>query len=122
MTVEIREVAQGDKKTLKDFLNVVGTIYENSPNYVRPLDFDISDRLNKKKNPFFQHADGSAWVAYKDGKPVGRITAQIDQEHLKRYHDESGSFGFFDTIEDPEVATALLETATKWIGGKGMKL
>jgi hypothetical protein len=120
MAIEIRELS-GDKKTLKDFLNVVTTIYRDAPQYVRPLDFDVSDRLDKKKNPFFEHADGTAWVAYKDGRPVGRITAQIDQEHLKRYHDGAASFGFFDTIDDEEVARALLEEATRWAKAKGMK-
>ena len=121
MAIEIRELTQGDKKTRKDFLNVVDTIYAGSPYYVRPLDFDISDRLDHKKNPFFEHAEGTAWVAYRDGKPVGRITAQIDREHLKRYNDDVGMFGFFDTIDDVEVANALLAEAEKWVKAKGMK-
>ncbi len=122
MTIEIRELKAGDKKTLKDFLDVVETIYEGNPYYVRPLDMDVSDRLDKKKNPFFEHADGAAWVAYRGGKPVGRITAQIDQEHLKRYQDDVGMFGFFDTIDDPDVARALLAEAEAWVKGRGMKL
>jgi hypothetical protein len=88
---------------------------------VRPLDFEVSDRLNKKKNPFFEHAEGTAWLAYRDGQPIGRITAQIDQEHLKRYHDDVGSFGFLDTIDDADVARALLEEAGRWVKARGMK-
>ena len=122
MAIEIRELKQGDKKTLKDFLNVVDTIYASSPYYVRPLDFEISDRLDHKKNPFFEHADGAAWVAYRDGKAVGRVTAQIDQEHLKRYNDDVGTFGFFDTIDDTEVANALLAEAEAWCKARGSKL
>lgn len=121
MTIELRELKNGDKKTLRDFLDVVDTIYESSPAYVRPLDFDVSDRLDKKKNPFFEHAEGSAWVAYKDGKPAGRITAQIDREHLKRYADDAGMFGFFDTIDDAEVAKALLTEAETWLKARRMK-
>src|SRR5262249_14351905 len=60
MAIELRELG-GDKKTLKDFLSCVTRVYEGNPNYVRPLDFDISDRLDKKKNPFFEHAEGTAW-------------------------------------------------------------
>src|SRR3954469_21218952 len=103
MAIEIRELKQGDRKTLKDFLNVVDVIYKDSPYYVRPLDFEIGDRLDHQKNPFFEHAEGAAWVAYQDGQPVGRVTAQIDQEHLKRYADGVGMFGFFDTIDSEEV-------------------
>jgi GNAT superfamily N-acetyltransferase len=121
MAIEIRELKQGDKKTLRDFLDVVDAIYAGSPYYVRPLDFDVSDRLDHKKNPFFEHAEGTAWVAYRDGRPVGRITAQIDQEHLRLHKDDAGMFGFLDTIEDPEVAKALLAEAEKWTKARGMK-
>ena len=69
MPIEIRELKAGDKKTLKDFLNVVDCIYKDSPYYVRPLDFDVSDRLDHPKNPFFEHAEGTAWVAYRTGAP-----------------------------------------------------
>jgi hypothetical protein len=121
MPIEIRELKAGDKKTLKDFLEVVDAIYRDSPHYIRPLDFDISDRLDHKKNPFFEHADGTAWVAYQDGRPVGRVTAQIDQEHLKLHQDDAGMFGFLDTTDDAEVAKALLAEAERWVKAKGMK-
>ena len=121
MPIEIRELKAGDKKTLGHFLGVVDTIYAGSPYYVRPLDFDVSDRLDHKKNPFFEHADGTAWVAYKDGRPAGRITAQVDQEHLKLHKDDAGMFGFLDTTDDPEVAKALLAEAEAWIKARGMK-
>ncbi|WP_437667759.1 hypothetical protein [Sorangium sp. So ce1182] len=121
MAIELRELRKGDRKVLKDFLNVVDTIYEGEPNYIRPLDLDISDRLDKKKNPFFEHAEGTAWVAYKDGRPAGRITAQVDHEHLRVHQDETGSFGFFDTIDDAETAQALLAEAAGWLRARGMK-
>ncbi len=121
MTIEIRELRDGDKKTMKDFLTVTKSIYAGDPNWVRPLDMDTTERLDKKKNPFFEHAEGTAWVAYKDGRPVGRISAQIDQEHLKRHQDEAGFFGYFDTIDDPEVAKALLDEAAAWNKARGMK-
>ena len=92
MPVEIRELGK-DKRRLRDFLDVVDGIYEGDPSYVRPLDLEISDKLDPKKNPFFEHAEGTAWVAYRDGRPVGRITAQIDHEHLRRHQDEAGFFG-----------------------------
>jgi hypothetical protein len=121
MAIEIRELKSGDKKTLKDFVDVVDVIYASSPYYIRPLDFDVTDRLDRKKNPFFEHADAAAWVAYRDGKAVGRITAQVDQEHLKRYADGAGMFGFFDTVDSQEVADALLARAEEWVRAKGMK-
>lgn len=119
MSVEIRETPMGGN--LKDFLGVVDRIYKSDPVYVRPLDMDLSDRLNPKKNPFFEHAEGTIFTAYRGGQCVGRITAQIDREHLDRHKDATGFFGFFDTVDDPDVAKALLERAEKWLEGKGMK-
>ena len=121
MAIEIRELKQGDKQGLKDFLRVVKEIYASDPNWVRPLDMEVKDRLDKKKNPFFEHAEGTAFLAYKDGRCVGRITAQIDQEHLKRHRDDAGFFGYLDTVDDPEVAEALLAEASKWLAARGMK-
>ena len=121
MNLEIRELKEGDKKALKDFLLVAKDIYRDNPHWVRPLDMDITDRLDKKKNPFFEHAEATAFLAYRDGTCVGRITAQVDHEHLRLHDDGAGFFGFLDTVEDPAVAEALLAEATKWVKARGMK-
>jgi hypothetical protein len=107
-------------KHLRQFLDVVDDVYRGDPNYVRPLDFDLRQRLSPK-NPFFQHAEGVLLTARRGGRVVGRATAQVDREHLARYRDDVGFFGFFDTIDDQEVATALLESAARWLRDKGMR-
>ncbi len=119
MPIEIREVS-AQRATRKDFINVVDHIYRDDTNYVRPLDKDVADRLHKRRNPFFDHGEACAWVAYRGGKPVGRISASIDHLHIERHRDGAGFFGFFDTEDDSEVATALLEQAAGWLKGKGM--
>ena len=118
MALEIRETAIGGK--LNDFLNVVDYVYRGDPKYVRPLDMEMKDRLSLK-NPFFEHAEGVIFTAHRNGWCVGRITAQLDREHLKRYNDDTGSFGFLDTIDDAEVAKALLDAASNWLRARGMK-
>ena len=120
MPVQVRELGS-DKRRRRDFLDVVETIYRGDPSYVRPLDLEIAGKLDPSKNPFFQHAEGSAWVAYQGERPVGRITAQIDHEHLRIHKDEAGFFGYLDTIEDAEVAAALLDEAAAWLKSRGMK-
>ena len=120
MAVELRRVK--DTRTLKDFLNVVDDIYEGDPNWVRPLDMDVKGRLNKKENPFYEHGEAEAWVAYRRGRPVGRISASIDHAHRKRHQAEAGFFGFFDTIDDADVAEALLVEAGRWCKSKGSKV
>jgi hypothetical protein len=118
MTVEIRQSPIGSK--IRDFLDVVDYIYRDDPSYVRPLDMDLKQRLGPK-NPFFEHGEATIFTAYRNGWPVGRATAQIDREHLDRYKDDVGFFGFFDTVDDAEVAKALLDAAGRWLAERGMK-
>jgi hypothetical protein len=118
MTVEIRETRLGGD--LKPFLDVVDDIYREDPNYVRPLDMDLRQRLSPK-SPFFEHAEGTLLTAWINGRCEGRCTAQIDREHLARYRDGAGMFGLFDTIDNAEVAKALLDRAGRWVKARGMK-
>lgn len=118
MSLEIREVPLGGN--LKEFLGVVDYIYRDDPNYVRPLDFDIKGRLSTK-NPFFEHAEGAVFTAHRNNFCVGRVTAQIDHEHLARHTDDTGFFGFIDTVDDQEVADALLSRARRWCADRGMR-
>lgn len=118
MAIEIRETPIGGD--LRDFLNVVDYVYRDDPNYVRPLNMDLKDRLSRK-NPFFNHAEGTTFTAHKNGWCVGRITAQVDRAHLELHHDDAGFFGFLDTVDDAEVTTALLDRARSWLDKRGMK-
>ena len=117
--LDIRQTPMGGD--MRDFLGVVDGIYEGDASYIRPLDLDLKERLDPKKNPFFEHAEGTVFTAHQNGKCVGRITAQIDREHLERHKDETGFFGFLDTIDDAEVARALLAKAEGWLRQRGMK-
>ena len=103
-----------------DFLNVVDGIYKGDSNYVRPLNLELKDRLSKK-NPFFEHGEGTLFTAYRNGRCVGRCSASIDNLHISRYKEDTGFFGFFDTIDDPEVAQALVKEAKRWLTARGMK-
>jgi hypothetical protein len=118
MSVDIVETPIGGD--IGAFLGVVDTIYRHDPHYIRPLDLDIKQRLSRR-NPFFKHAEGAMFTARRGVRVVGRCTAQIDREHLARYKDDVGFFGFLDTVDDEEVATALLERARHWLKDRGMK-
>ncbi|MEM9188228.1 MAG: hypothetical protein AAGF12_03590 [Myxococcota bacterium] len=119
MAVEIREHRPGDDPG--PFIQAAHEVYRGDPNWVAPLEMEIKDRLNPSKNPFFEHAQASYFTAWRGGRPVGRVTAQIDEEHLRIHKDDAGFFGFFDTVDDDEVATALIDAATRWLGRRGMK-
>jgi hypothetical protein len=90
-------------------------LYRNEPNWIPPLVAERRAFLDRRKNPFFGHADVELFIAWRDGRPVGRISAHVDR-HLNDFqHNEWGLFGFFECVHDPEVAGALLDTAESWL-------
>jgi hypothetical protein len=118
--VTLEVVPVGDKASQEQFLRLPWQLYANDPAWVPELLLFQRDRINRKKNPFFDHGEAELFLARRDGKPVGRISAQIDHRH-NQYHEEStGFFGFFEAVEDAEVAHALLTTAEAWLRQRGM--
>ena len=118
-SITIRPVL--NKKDQITFLKVPFPIYANDPNWVAPLFLERFEHLSEKKNPYFQHAAAQLFIAEKDGKPVGRISAQVCQLHQERYKDATGQFGFLEAVDDPEVFAALFKAAEDWLRAKGMK-
>lgn len=117
-SIEIFSVSS--KSDLKKFLKFPWLIYKDNPHWVPPLLYDIKKVLNKKKNPFFNHADIELFLAVKDGSVVGRIAAVKNDLHNKEHNDKVGFFGFFECINDQEVADKLFDTAAQWISEKGL--
>src|SRR5690606_11392204 len=78
--------------------------------------------LNPDKNPAFQHSKSRLWLAYSNGKVVGRIAAIINLREIEMLDQAVGRFGWFDAIEDQEVANALLEKAENWLRKEGIEL
>ena len=107
------------KKETKDFIKFQWKIYANDPNWVPPLIIERMELLDKKKNPFFQHSEMQLFMAYKNGEAVGRIAAITNQNHNEFQEDNNGFFGFFESVNDQEVASALVETARNWLKEKG---
>ncbi len=116
--VEIREVS--GKQALNAFIRVPWNIYKDDPNWVPPLIVERKETFSTK-HPYFKHAVWKAWIAYRDGKPVGRISAQVDQLHQQQYESKTGFFGLIEAPDDDEVFTALFETAENWLRNQGMQ-
>jgi hypothetical protein len=119
MGIEIRAHEPG--KDTKDFIEAGAVVFRQDPAWVKPLDMMIGDRLNPKKEPFYRHGEVALFTAWKDGKLAGRISATVDRNWLATWNDATGHFGYFDTIDDPEVARALVQAAERWLKSKGMK-
>jgi GNAT superfamily N-acetyltransferase len=71
-------------------------------------------------NPFYEHADVQLFIALREGRVVGRISAQIDHEHNRYHNERTGFFGFFESTDDQQVSDALLTTAESWLRERGM--
>ena len=106
-------------RDLNAFIRVPAQIQAADPAWVPPLWLERRLHLSRF-NPYFQHAEWQAWVARIDGRPVGRISAQIDRLHRQRHGNDSGHFGFFD-VDDPGVGRMLLAQAEGWLRERGTK-
>jgi GNAT superfamily N-acetyltransferase len=104
------------------FIKLPFRIYRDDPYWVPPLISERKDFFNPKKNPFFEHADVTLFLARRNGEVVGTIAALIDHNHNAFHEEKAGSFGFFETIEDYGVAEALLSTACDWAKERGMEV
>jgi hypothetical protein len=105
---------------LRRFLDLPRRLYADDPAWIAPLRFEQRQRFSPR-NHFFEHARWRAWLATRNGVPVGRITAQIDELHLEQHNDGAGYFGMFESERDPSVVAALLETAESWLRSEGMR-
>ncbi len=117
--VSIRPVRT--KRDLKRFVKVPFRLHRDDPQWVPPLILDRMQFLNRRKNPYFEHAEAEYFIAERDGEPVGRITAQLDRRWDTHQGGEDGMFGFFETIDDREVAGALLSAAEEWLRSRGRR-
>jgi len=116
-SIEIKKVVSSSD--LNTFIKMQWDIYKNDPNWVPPLIMDRKKLLDKKKNPFYQHAEMDLFLAYQNGNVVGRIAAITNENHNKFHEDNVGFFGFFESIDDSEVANRLLDTVKEWLKEKG---
>jgi GNAT superfamily N-acetyltransferase len=119
MTAKIEVKPVTCKASKRDFLDVPHVVFKDDPHWVAPLYLERDEHLDPRKNPYFEHAEVQLFVAYKDGKPVGRISAQNDQLRLKTHNDNIGMFGFVDAIDDLDVFGALTNAAGNWLREKG---
>ncbi len=113
--------AVASAQDLKDFIQFPKRLYAKEKGYIAPLDMERSETLSKRKNPYFQHAEGDLFVARRNGEVVGRISAQLCQLHEQKYHDQTGHFGWLDAANDAEVFEALTTTAERWLQARGAR-
>mgnify|MGYP001004896095 CR=1 FL=1 len=119
MSVIIKKVSTKDD--LMRFINFGIDLYDGNDYYVPPLIYDERATLNRSKNPAFDHCDASYFLAYRDGKVVGRICVIINFKSNETWNQKHARFGFVDFIDDKDVADALFGAAESWARSRGME-
>ena len=117
--LEIREL-QPTKKNLRAFTQFQIDLYDGNPYYVPPLVMDEVNTLDPLTNPAFDFCETALFMAYRDGRPVGRIAGIINRQLNELHHHKDARFGFIDFVDDHEVSAALLKAVEDWSHGKGM--
>jgi GNAT superfamily N-acetyltransferase len=115
--VEIVPVTDG--RGLDRFIAFPYDHYRDDPLWVPQLRRDMRILLSPGKNPFWEHAEAQLWMARSGGQTVGRIGAIKNDMHNKEHRDRVGFYGFFESVNDQSVASALFDTAAAWLRAKG---
>lgn len=105
----------------RDFLQLAWDLYRDDPNWVPPLEDNIRELVGFRPHPFYNAADGQAFVAYQDDRPVGRILAVVNHAHNERYRERRGFVGFYECVDDSAASAALFDRARQWLDDRGAR-
>ena len=117
MSLSIREVrSRADRRA---FVDLAWETNRGDPNWVPPLKGEVHGLITRGRNPWFEHADAALFLAERDGRVVGRASAQVDQLVLEHMGAGTGQWGMLEAL-DEEAAQALIVRAEEWLRSKGM--
>jgi GNAT superfamily N-acetyltransferase len=117
-SVEIREVH--DRRDLRRFIRFPFGLYRDNDCWIPPLLMDERNTLDAKRNPAFRHCRARYFMAYRDGRPVGRVAAIINEKYVEKWGNRYCRFGWLDFTDDPEVSSALMGAVEAWAREEGM--
>ncbi|MEA2855774.1 MAG: hypothetical protein QOH98_95, partial [Methylobacteriaceae bacterium] len=117
--IEIREASS--RVDFDAFVEAAHRANAGSKYYVPLLRDEMHWAFDRKKSPLVKENDVRAFVAFRDGAPVGRIATIINRAHLAKYNDATGHFGLLQGVDDPQLFLALLDRAAENLRGKGMR-
>jgi len=117
---EIKIKVVRSRKYLRSFVKMVWPLYKDNSHWVPPLISDLEHLLTPGRNPFWDNAERELFLALKNGEIAGRIVAIISRRHNELYKEKMGFFGFYESVDDQDVARALYGAAEEWLAKKGM--
>jgi GNAT superfamily N-acetyltransferase len=107
------------KRDLEEFISLPWRIYADDSAWVPPLRREVHAFLDRDHHPFYRHGDAQAFLARRDGEVVGRILASDDPHYNERHETNVGMFGLFESVDDGDVARAMLDSAAEWLRARG---
>jgi GNAT superfamily N-acetyltransferase len=116
--VEIAPVES--RRDRKEFMELIWRLYKGDPNWIPPIRMNQEELVGFRKHPFYEVNRCQAFLARRDGQVVGRILGIVNQGHVKRFKENRGFFGFFESIDDQEVAHGLFRAAGEYLKTQGM--
>lgn len=117
--IEIRTIPK-TPRSLRRFVSFGIDLYRGNDCYVPPLISDDVRTLDPRRNPAFDFCEAEYFMAFRDGRPVGRVAAIINRQVNEKHGERKVRFGFVDFIDDPEVSRALLDAVARWGADRGM--
>ena len=115
MSVSVRPLSFRSKKDINAFIDVLWSVYADDPSWVPLPKMLQREALDPRKVPFLAYGEAQLFLAERDGEAVGRISAHINPRHDEYHEEKAGFFGFFDCLDDPEAAAALIAAAEEWL-------
>lgn len=104
------------------FIDFPWKIYRDHPNWVPPLKDELRQLLNPATHPFWEFSERALFLALRGPEPVGRIAGIINHNHNRFHNERAAAWGFFESIDDDEVAAALFSRVEEWARSKGMEV
>jgi hypothetical protein len=117
----IEKIDTTNKKQARRFVELPHRLYRDCPQWVPLINIDAYNYLNRKKLPFYEHSFADFFLAVRDGRDVGRITAIENTEYNGYHKSKNANFYFFDCEDDPEAATELFKTVFEWAKTRGLE-
>jgi len=108
------------RRQKKQFLQYPWRLYRGDPNWIPPLRRDQEEMVGYRPHPFYEKNQAQTFLAYRDGEVCGRIAAIANQAHVDAQGERRGFFGFFECIDDQEVANGLFDAARTWLAERDL--
>jgi len=111
---DLAVVAVSTRREKREFLQLPWTLYRGDSNWIPPLRANQKELVGYARHPFYERNEVQTFLAYRSGRPCGRIAAILNRGHIERFHERRGFFGFFESIDDQEVANGLFDAVRQW--------